>query len=58
MKDSNFNAHIQSQKDLPTEQSVEASSNRLGAFFNLLLQIDKRNHPERYEHYKGRASPN
>ncbi|WP_154017766.1 hypothetical protein [Candidatus Protochlamydia phocaeensis] len=57
MKDSNFNAHIQLKKDLPTEQPAEASSNRLGAFFNLLLQIDKRNHSERYEHYKSGASP-
>jgi hypothetical protein len=30
---------------------------RLGAFFDLLLRIDQRNHPELYESQQSRNSP-
>jgi hypothetical protein len=33
---------------------VISSEERLGRFFDLLLQIDKRNHPEFYESQKSR----
>jgi hypothetical protein len=37
---------------------VISSEERLGRFFSLLLQIDKRKHPELYESQKSRNCPN
>ncbi len=55
--DSNFKAHMPAKKNIPAESSVGVDSCPLGAFFDLLLQIDKRNHPEIYEHNQSGASP-
>lgn len=54
--DSNIKAHMSAKKHISAESSG-ADSCRLGAFFDLLLQIDKRNHPELYEHNQSGASP-
>lgn len=56
MEESNFKAHTPSKKNLSAESSAVANSCRLGAFFDLLLQIDKRNHPELYEHNQSGTS--
>lgn len=57
MEKSNFKTHRSLNKEVSVEYSAEANFHRLGAFFDLLLQIDKRNHPELYEHNKSGASP-
>jgi hypothetical protein len=57
MEKSNFKTHISLNKEVSVEYAAEANFHRLGAFFDLLLQIDKRNHPELYEHNKSGASP-
>lgn len=54
--DRNINAHIPVKKNTPAESSAGFDSSRLGAFFDLLLQIDKRNHSELYEHNKSGAT--
>ena len=48
---------MSAKKHISAASSVEVDSCRLGAFFDLLLQIDKRNHPELYEHNQSVASP-
>ncbi|EFB41450.1 hypothetical protein pah_c032o003 [Parachlamydia acanthamoebae str. Hall's coccus] len=58
MEESNFKVHMPSKKNLSADSLAVANSCRLGAFFNLLFQIDKRNHPELYEHNQSGASPN
>ncbi|WP_042279800.1 hypothetical protein [Candidatus Protochlamydia sp. R18] len=57
MEESNFKAHMPSEKNFSAESLAAVNSCRLGAFFDLLLQIDKRNHPELYEHNQRGASP-
>lgn len=54
--DSNIKAHMPAKKHISAESSAGVDSCRLGAFFDLLLQIDKRNHPEKYDHQKHRDS--
>ncbi len=56
--ESNTKAHMPAKKHISAESSVVINSCRLGAFFDLLLQIDKRNHPELYEHNQSATSPN
>jgi hypothetical protein len=56
--ESNIKAHIPAKKHISAESSAGGDSCRLGAFFDLLLQIDKRNHPELYEHNQSGTSPN
>ena len=56
--DSKIKAHMPAKKHISAESSAEIDFCRLGAFFDLLLQIDKRNHPEFYEHNKSGTSPN
>ncbi len=58
MEESNFKAHMPSKRDVSANSLAADSSRRLGAFFDLLLQIDKRNHPELYEHNQSGASAN
>lgn len=43
---------------MPAESLADDESRRLGAFFDLLFKIDKRNHPELYEHNQSGTSPN
>lgn len=50
--DSNIKAHIPVKKNISAESLAGINSCRLGAFFDLLLQIDKRNHSELYEHHQ------
>jgi hypothetical protein len=57
MEDSNLKTHIASKKDVSARSLAGVDSCRLGAFFDLLLQIDKRNHPELYEHNQSGTSP-
>lgn len=57
MEESNFKAHIPSGRNFSAESLAADNSRRLGAFFDLLLQIDKRNHPELYERNQSEASP-
>jgi hypothetical protein len=45
-----------SNEDVSAEHTAEANFRRLGAFFELLLGIDKRNHPEKYDYQKHRDS--
>lgn len=54
--ESNIKAHMPAKKHISVESSAEINSYRLGAFFDLLLQIDKRNHPEKYDYQKHRDS--
>lgn len=46
----------ESHSALPISGNVE-NYDALGRFFALLLQIDKRNHPEWYESQKSRNRP-
>ncbi|WP_213106631.1 hypothetical protein [Candidatus Protochlamydia amoebophila] len=43
-------------RKISAESSALTNPCRLGAFFDLLLQIDKRNHPEFYEHNQSGTS--
>jgi hypothetical protein len=55
--ESNIKALMSAKKNIPAESLAEVNSCRLEAFFDLLFKIDKRNHPELYEHNKSGASP-
>jgi hypothetical protein len=57
MEESNFKAQMPSGMNFSAESLAANNSRRLGAFFDLLLQIDKRNHPELYEHNQSGTSP-
>jgi hypothetical protein len=57
MEDSNFKSRIRTKKDISAESLAGVDSCRLGAFFDLLFKIDKRNYPELYEHNKSGTSP-
>jgi len=46
------------KEHVSAECSAETHSLRLGAFFDLLLKIDKRNNPEKYDYQKYRNSAN
>jgi len=56
MEASNFKTHHPLKEAISVEHSTEVNSRRLGSFFDLLIQIDKRNHPELYEHKKSGTS--
>jgi hypothetical protein len=56
--ESNIKAHMCAKKHISAESSAGVDSCRLGAFFDLLLQIDKRNHPELYENNQSGTSSN
>lgn len=51
--ESKIKAHMPAKKHISAESSAEIDSCRLGAFFDLLFQIDKRNNPGLYEHNQG-----
>lgn len=57
MENSRSKTHKSIASDDSVKSSVEANGYRLGAFFDLLLRIDKRNHPELYAHNESGASP-
>jgi len=44
-------------KDIDSEEDFETKQNLLG-FFNLLLQIDKRNNPEKYKNNEDNRDTN
>ena len=54
---SNPKANMPVKKDASAELSAEIDSCCLEAFFSLLFKIDKRNHPELYEHNQSGTSP-
>ena len=56
--ESNIKAHMSAKKHISADDSAGIDSCPLGAFFDLLLQIDKRNHPELYEHNQSGTSAN
>ena len=49
--------HAPSKVAPSMNEIVISSEERLGRFFNLLFQIDKRKHPELYESQKSRNCP-
>lgn len=55
--ESKIKAHMPAKKHISAESSTAIDSCRLGAFFDLLFQIDKRNNPELYEHNQSGTSP-
>lgn len=56
MKANEIKTFKPSNEDVSSEHAADANFRRLGAFFELLLGIDKRNHPEKYDHKKNRDS--
>ncbi|HEY2810073.1 MAG TPA: hypothetical protein VGJ00_01595 [Rhabdochlamydiaceae bacterium] len=46
------------KRSISLERHSEESSDRLFLFFDLLMRIDQRNHPELYEHNQSGTSPN
>ena len=58
MKANEIKTSKPSNEDISVEHAEETNFRRLGAFFDLLLGIDKRNHPEKYDYQKHRDSAN
>ena len=56
MKANKIKTSKPSNENVSTEHAADANFHRLGAFFELLLGIDKRNHPEKYDYQKHRDS--
>lgn len=52
MKANNNKTSQPSKEHVSGRHPTETNSLRLGAFFDLLLKIDKRNHPEKYDHHQ------